>query len=266
MMKPIPLQNRLLNKLKPWLSHLGWGKPRKHRPSFKSVKSSPLNLMATTNSSQTRLSDTPSRLTVSMPSLLNRLDMGSGSIPYSESERMDLVEEVDDMKNLSGIMPVQLTKMTSTISMQDCPRETSLNWETTVPAEGQAAASLWTMIPMIEDNQTRNKGSMNHKCRGTLTRNELGAQTQTLVATRRETPSISSRETLQLSSDRLCVHQVLQQDSPVVNGMHLSRESQSTSISSSVLSTTSAALTKASDVLGLLRSSLESQSLQLKLK
>jgi hypothetical protein len=88
----------------------------------------------------------------------------------------------------------------------------------------------------------------------------------TRAVTRQEIPSTSSKETLLLSKDGSSAHQVPQQVSQIQNGMHLLREKQSILTQSSLFSTTSTALTKASGVLDLLKSSLEGRSPRQRLK
>src|ERR1700678_3933791 len=122
------------------------------------------------------------------------------------------------------------------------------------------------MDTMNEDGQTRSREFSSHKCNGSTRNNELEEAVRTLVATKQKISSTYSKGIQPLSRNGLDVRRVPQPDSQAQSGMHSSRERQSISIPSSVLCTTSTALTKALGVLDLLRSSLEGQSQQRKLK
>ena len=153
-----------------------------------------------------------------------------------------------------------------------------LRWEEEVPNQkemtleemGSEIVQIATNSQMtnqeIEDAQTKSSAYTSHKCLGSRKNNESERQIRTQVATVPEILSISSKETLPPSNSGLDVHRVLQQHSPVQNGTRSSKEKQSISIQSSVLSTTSTTLTKVSDVLDLLKFNLGDQNPQRKLK
>jgi hypothetical protein len=63
--------------------------------------------------------------------------------PYSESERRTLLEEINNMKNLRGIIPETHLFSTSTTSMMEYPNETDLQMEEMTPKE----MTLEEMIP-----------------------------------------------------------------------------------------------------------------------
>src|ERR1700678_458991 len=116
------LQERLSSKLKPWLNHLGQEKPKNHKLSLRLVKSLPMNQQGTSNSNLTHSNDMYQRWMGSKPSLLNRIDMGRMSpVQCSESEGMDLMGEINDLKNLTGVIPPSLNQLTSTTSFSDYP-------------------------------------------------------------------------------------------------------------------------------------------------
>ena len=164
-------------------------------------------------------------------------------------------------------LPEPLTQLTSTTSLTGYPRELTPSWETTIQEEDRVVAmNHQTMSPEVEVVQTKSRGYMNPRCHGSVKKNALGNQLRTPAVTRPEIFSTSSKGTSLPLKDGLGAPRVLQQGSPARNGMLSSKEKQSTLIPSSVLSTTSIALTKASDVLGLLRSSLEDQNQRRKLK
>ena len=237
-----------VEQIKPWLSRLGQAKPRSRKPSLKLVRSSLQNL-ETSSLNQMHSSNMHPLSMKSRPSLLNRMNMETELLtPHTERVRMSLVTEVSDMKHLTGIMPEPLTQSMSTTSLVGYPRESHPSWE--------------TMIPEIEVVPTKSKGFTNPRCHGSVMKNVSGNQLRTSAATRPETSSTSSKETMPLSRDGSGAPLVPQQGSPVHSGMHSSKGKLSTSIPSSVLSSTSIVLTKASDVLGLLRSSLEDQNLR----
>ena len=117
-----------------------------------------------------------------------------------------------------------------------------------------------------KDVLTRNNESMNHKCLGSRMRDGLRDQPLTEVATKLRKSSTSFRETLSPSNDGSDAPLAPRLDSLHQNGMLSSKANQSTLIPSSALFITSTALTKASGVLELLKSSLEDQSQSRKLK
>ena len=116
------------------------------------------------------------------------------------------------------------------------------------------------------DDQTRSRESTSLKCHGLVKNNKSESPIRTLVATKPETLLTSSNKIQPLSRGGSDVHLARQQDSLPHNGMHSSKEKLLTLIPSSVLSITSTALMKASDVLDLLRSSLGDQNQLQKLK
>jgi hypothetical protein len=268
----VPLLERLSDRLKPSLKRSGQGKQISRNLSLKLVKSLPQNQKETNNSSQTLSNDIPPPSTESRPLLLNRIDMGPSSPSQSSArvnERVDLAMEVDDMRNLTGIMSETPNKPTSTTSLIGYPRERDLSWEERTRMESPSLLTATQDQEMnigIWDDQTKSKGSTSRKCHGLAQNDESGDRTQTVVATKLETRSTSSKEIPLLSKNGLDVPPVPQQDFRAQNGTHSSKVRQLTSIPSSVLSTTSIALTKASDVLALLRSSLEDRSPPRKLK
>ena len=117
-----------------------------------------------------------------------------------------------------------------------------------------------------KDVLTRNNESMNQKCLGSRMSDGLRDQPLTEVATKLRKSSTSFRETLSPSNDGSDAPLAPQLDSLHQNGMLSSKANQSTLIPSSALFITSTALTKASGVLELLKSSLEDQSQSRKLK
>ena len=175
---------------------------------------------------------------------------------------MMLVEEVNDMKNLSGIMEMSPTQLMSTSSLKEYPREKKMNltWEEKTMDQGTKVNLNWKTEWENGDDQTRSRESTSLKCHGLVKNKRSGSPIRTLVATKPETLLTSSNEIQSLSRDGSDVHLAPQQDSLPQNGMCSSKEKPSTSIPSSVLSITSAALTKALDVLDLLRSSLGDQN------
>ena len=269
--EPLPLRDRLSSKLKPLLSRLGQVNSKNCKPSSKSVRSLQQSQLEMNISKPTHSSSMQPYSMESRPTLLSRMNMETdSSTPHSESVRDSLVMEVSDMKNLTGIMLEPLTQSMSTTSLVGYPRESPLSWEMTIPEEGQAAIaqSPQTAIPEIEVVPTKSKGFMNPKCHGSVRRNDLESRLQTPVVSRPKILSTSSKETLLPSKGGhgSGVPQVLQPDFPAQNGMRSSKERPSTLIPSSVLSTTSIALTKVSDVLDLLKSSLEDRSPRRRLK
>src|SRR5271168_1466053 len=106
------LQERLSSKLKPWLNHLGQEKPKNHKLSLRLVKSLPMNQQETSNSNLMHSNDMYRCWMESKPSLLNRIDMGRMSpVQCSESEEMDLLGEINDLKNLTGVIPPSLNQL-----------------------------------------------------------------------------------------------------------------------------------------------------------
>jgi hypothetical protein len=101
---------------------------------------------------------------------------------------------------------------------------------------------------------------------GSTQSNSSEGLTPTSAAIRPITSSTSSNETQRLSNNGSDVHPVPPLVFPAQNGTHSSKGSRSTLIPSSVLSITSTALTKASDVLDLLKYSLGDPSPLQKLK
>jgi hypothetical protein len=267
----LPLRERLSNKLKPWLNLSGRESPRNHKRSLKSVKSSPQIREEMSKSNLTHLSVIQQPSMESKPSLLKRMHMGPKSpTPRSENVGLSLVEEINDLKNLTGIMPVPPKLSTSTTSLTEYRGEvdSSMDWEITptMMSQEMRVDKSQMLEQESEDVQTRSNVFMSLKCPGLAPSNESEDQSQTVVVTRPETSSKSSRETLLQSKGGSGVPLAPQQDSQAPSGMRSSRESQSILIPSSVLSITSTALTKASDVLDLLRSNLEGQSPRRKLK
>jgi hypothetical protein len=122
------LQERLSDTLKPLSSRLGLTKSKSLKRSIKSVEPSLQNQQVMMNLNPTHLNDMPPPSTELKPSLLNRLSTDPRlPIRYLESERINLVQEVKDMKNLTGIMPVthDSKQVMSTTSLMNYPRETS---------------------------------------------------------------------------------------------------------------------------------------------
>ena len=183
----------------------------------------------------------------------------NSSTLYLENERMMLVEEVNDMKNLSGIMEMSPTQLMSTTSLKEYPRKMNLTWEKTMD-QGTKVNLNRKAEWENGDDQTRSRESMSLKCHGLVKNNRSGSPIRTLVATKPKTLLTSSNEIQSLSRDGSDVHLAPQQDSLPQNGMRSLKEKPSTLIPSSVLSITSAALTKALDILDLLRSSLGDQN------
>ena len=73
----------------------------------------------------------------SRPSLLNRLEMDRKSaIPYSESERRDLIREVEDMQSLTGILLPMNERMTSTSSLTTFQGKANTKTMTNMTQEG----------------------------------------------------------------------------------------------------------------------------------
>ena len=122
------------------------------------------------------------------------------------------------------------------------------------------ASRKLTLELMNKDSQTNGKGSTNLRCHGSVQSSELESQMRTVAATRLGKSSKFCNKTLQPSKDGLDVPQVHQQGSQAQNGTHSLKESLSTSTPCSVLSITSTTLTRASDVLELLNSSLGDQN------
>jgi hypothetical protein len=131
---------------------------------------------------------------------------------YWESESMTLVKEVNDMKQLTGIMPEPLTRLTLTISLKECPRETNNRWEGTTLEEDRTATRNPTMTQESEVARIRNKEFMNLRCLGSVRNNKLEDQTQTQAVTRQEISLTSFKEIPSLSKDGLDAPQTLQED------------------------------------------------------
>src|ERR1700678_3034516 len=263
----IPLQERLSDRLKRLLSRLGQGRPRNHKPYLRLVKSLPQNQPRMNNSNQTHSTNIHRPSIGSKPSLLNRMNVECESpVLYSENERMTLTREVSDMKHLTGIFPESHMPLQSTTSLTEYPMEMDFPKEKAIEEEDQTAVINQMMDTMNEDGQTRSREYSSHKCHGSTRNNELEGAVRTLVASKQKISSTYSKGIQSLSRNGLDVRRVPQPDSQAQSGTHSSRERQSISIPSSVLWTTCTALTKASGVLDLLRSSLEGQSQQRELK
>ena len=265
----ISLLMRLSNKSKSWLNHSERVKSKRRKLSTRSVRSSPQNQKEMTNSNPNLSLGTLQSSMESKLSLLDRMNVDNVSLTLpSENERMNLIEEIKDMENLTGIMPKPQRQLTLRNYFKDYIRETNHFWEDMTLEKDQMTKMKrnQTMDLTNEDDRTRNKESMNLKCHGSITNNESENLIQTPVATRPETSSTYSKETLSPSKDGSDAHQLHQPVSQARNGTHLLKEKQSTSIRSSVLSTTSTALTKVSDVLEILKYNLEDQKQPRRLK
>ena len=79
---------------------------------------------------------------------------------------------VGDMKQLTGILLESPIQSTSTTSLKDYPRKTSLSMEMTNQEESPAAMNLEMTNLVTEENQTRSNEYMNHRCHGTIMNNE----------------------------------------------------------------------------------------------
>src|ERR1700678_1043190 len=219
------------------------------------------------HSSLTHSIDTHRLSMVSKPSLLNQMNMECEFLNRdSENKRTILTEEVNDMEHRPGIFPKPHIPLELTTSLTEYPMETNLQKEQAIEEEDQAATMIQMMDTMSEDDQTRSRESLNLKCHGSARNSVLERTARTLAATKQGISSTYSKEIQPLSKNGLSVHRAPQPDPQAQNGTHSSKEKQLISIPSSVLCTTSTALTKSSDVLGLLRSSLEDQSQRQRLK
>ena len=131
------------------------------------------------NSNQTHLIDMHPPSTVLKPSLINQINMETSSpTPYSEKERMMLVEEVSDMKKLTGIIPMSPTLLMSTSSLKEYPRRMNSTWEETLASQVMNQETIVNMNQIADwktkDDQIRNKESMNLKCHGSAKNSKSG--------------------------------------------------------------------------------------------
>lgn len=160
-------------------------------------------------------------------SLIQRMNMESESPnPYTKNELGILVSEVEDLQNLTGVMPMSPRRTTSTISLPDYPRALSPGWseESKGTQDWEMTVSKNQMMSSKDEDLDGQIRSTNHRCHGSAQSNVLENQTQTSAATR---PGISlrlSNKTLPLSKDGSDVQLVHQQVSQAQNGTRSSKE------------------------------------------
>ena len=225
------------------------------------------------SSSQVHLNNMQQPLTESRPSLLQQINMelkSSEQGPCTKEELASLVSEVEDLQNLMGIMPTDLERTMSTISLPNYPRALSPGWSKRSKGTNQKMTvnkKLMMNLPVEnKDGQTKGRRFTSHKCLGSAWSNESENQMQTAAVIKPGTSLKCCNETQPLSRDGLDVQQAPQRDFQAQNGMHSSKESPLTLTLSSALYIMSTTLMKVSAVLELLKSSLGDQSLPRKLK
>ena len=126
----IPLLMRLSSKSKSWLNHSEWVESKRRKLSTRSVRSLLQNQKEMMNSNPNLSLSTLQSLMELKPSLLDQMNVDNVSLTLpSENERMNQIEEIKDMENLTGIMLKPQRQLTSRNSFKDYKRETDHSWE-----------------------------------------------------------------------------------------------------------------------------------------